>query len=166
MTNFLITETGEGFLLLLRNLLKTEKISKTNIQRLYGNILKTSVSRLEQYRKCPFSFHLKYGLKLKEQEEYKDGYKYYSNLENTALFRKTSDDICDEFGLKVLDEKNCKSGINFENFYRKSLKNSDYYNFAKEDLDYAIKNSYSKKEFEQMLILFHDHLLLQLYSKH
>lgn len=83
---------------------------------------------------------------------FKDGYKYYSNLENTALFRKTSDDICDEFGLKVLEEKACKSGINFENFYRKSLKDSDYYNFAKEDLDYAIKNSYSKKEFEQMLI--------------
>ena len=83
---------------------------------------------------------------------FKDGYKYYSNLENTALFRKTSDDICDEFGLKVLGEKACKSGINFENFYRKSLRNSDYYNFAKEDLDYAIKNSYSKKEFEQMLI--------------
>ena len=83
---------------------------------------------------------------------FKDGYKYYSNLGNTALFRKTSDDICDEFGLKVLDEKNCKSEINFENFYRKSLNNSDYYNFAKEDIDYAIKNSYSKKEFEQMLI--------------
>ena len=49
---------------------------------------------------------------------FKDGYKYYSNLENTALFRKTSDDICDEFGLKVLEEKSCKSGINFENFYR------------------------------------------------
>lgn len=84
---------------------------------------------------------------------FKDGYKYYSNLENTALFRKTSDDICDEFGLKVLGEKSCKSGINFENFYRKSLRDSDYYNFAKEDLDYAIKNSYSKKEFEQMLIV-------------
>ena len=83
---------------------------------------------------------------------FKDGYKYYSNLENTALFRKTFDDICDEFGLKVLEEKFCKFGINFDNFYRKSLKNSDYYNFAKEDIDYAIKNSYSKKEFEQMLI--------------
>jgi len=50
---------------------KTEKISETNIQRLYGNILKTSVSRLEQYRRCPFSFHLKYGLKLKEKEDLK-----------------------------------------------------------------------------------------------
>lgn len=83
---------------------------------------------------------------------FKDGYKYYSNLENTALFRKTSDDICDEFGLKVLGEKECKSGINFENFYRKSLKNLDYYIFAKEDLDYAISHAYTLKEFEKMLV--------------
>ena len=48
-----------------------EKISEKNIKRLYGNVLKTSVSRLEQYRRCPFSFHLKYGLKLKEKEELK-----------------------------------------------------------------------------------------------
>ena len=48
-----------------------EKISEKNIKRLYGNVLKTSVSRLEQYKRCPFSFHLKYGLKLKEKEELK-----------------------------------------------------------------------------------------------
>lgn len=30
--------------------------------------MKTSISRLEQYKKCPFSFHLKYGLKLKEKD--------------------------------------------------------------------------------------------------
>ncbi len=82
---------------------------------------------------------------------FKDGKKYYSNLENTALFRKTSDDICEEFGLKVLGEKACKSGINFENFYKKSLANSDYYIFAKEDLDYAIKHSYTTKEFHKIL---------------
>lgn len=46
-----------------------ERISDINIKRLYGNVLKTSISRLEQYRRCPFSFHLKYGLKLKEKEE-------------------------------------------------------------------------------------------------
>ena len=48
-----------------------ENISENNIKRLYGNTLKTSISRLEQYRKCPFSFYLKYGLKLKEKEELK-----------------------------------------------------------------------------------------------
>lgn len=49
----------------------TEKITKMNIQKLYGSTLKTSISRLEQYRKCPFSFYLKYGLKLKEKEDLK-----------------------------------------------------------------------------------------------
>ena len=47
-----------------------ERITDENIKRLYGNTLKTSVSRLEKYRECPFSFHLKYGLKLKEREEF------------------------------------------------------------------------------------------------
>ena len=46
------------------------KINEENIKKLYGNVLKTSVSKLEQYRKCPFSFHLKYGLKLKEPPEF------------------------------------------------------------------------------------------------
>ena len=45
-------------------------IEEKNIKKLYGNVLKTSVSRLEQYRKCPFSFHLKYGLKLKEEKDF------------------------------------------------------------------------------------------------
>ena len=82
---------------------------------------------------------------------FKDGRKYYSNLENTALLRKISDDICDEYGLKVLKEKTCKSGINFENFYKKSLSNTDYYKFAKEDIDYAIEHSWSYKEFLKRL---------------
>ena len=82
---------------------------------------------------------------------FKDGLKYYSNLRNTDLLRKTSDDLCDEYGLRVLEEKTCKYGINFENFYKKSIRDSDYYKFAKEDLDYAIKHSYTQKEFHQYL---------------
>lgn len=83
---------------------------------------------------------------------FKDGKKYYSNLTNTALLRKTSDEICEEYGLSVLKEKTCKSGINFENFYKKSMRDSDYYKFAKEDIDYAIKHSYTLKQFQQMLV--------------
>lgn len=83
---------------------------------------------------------------------FKDGKKYYSNLMNTALLRKTSDEICEEYGLRVLTEKTCKSGINFENFYKKSMRDSDYYKFAKEDIDYAIKHSYTLKQFQQMLV--------------
>ena len=82
---------------------------------------------------------------------FKDGKKYYSNLENTALLRKTSDEICEEYGLSILKEKPCKSGINFENFYKKSVKDSDYYKFAKEDIDYAIEHSWTYKEFLKRL---------------
>lgn len=48
-----------------------KKIENKTIKKLYGNILKTSVSRLETYKKCPFSYFLKYGLNLKEKEELK-----------------------------------------------------------------------------------------------
>ena len=73
-------------------------------------------------------------------------------MANTALLRKTSDEICEKYGLSVLKEKTCKSGINFENFYKKSMRDSDYYKFAKEDIDYAIKHSYTLKQFQQILV--------------
>ena len=82
---------------------------------------------------------------------FKDGLKYYSNLANTALLRRTSDELCEEYGLSVLPEKTCKSGINFENFYRKSMKESDYYKFAKEDLDYAIEHAYALSDMNCIL---------------
>ena len=65
---------------------------------------------------------------------FKDGLKYYSNHVNTAILRRTSDELCEEYGISVLEEKTCKSGINYNNFYQKSLQNSDYYKFAKEDI--------------------------------
>ena len=37
---------------------------------MYGSTLKTSVSKLEQYSGCPFSYYLKYGLKLNDKETF------------------------------------------------------------------------------------------------
>lgn len=48
-----------------------DKIDQNNIDRLYGNTLTTSISKLERYRSCPFSYYLQYGLKIKPQEELK-----------------------------------------------------------------------------------------------
>ena len=47
----------------------SEKIKKENIDKLYGNNLNTSISKLEKYMSCPFSYFLQYILKLKEKEE-------------------------------------------------------------------------------------------------
>lgn len=63
-------EWREKLLLLLKGLDYTnvpENINKENIDKLYGETLKTSISRLEQYKRCPFSFYLKYGLKLSDK---------------------------------------------------------------------------------------------------
>ena len=48
-----------------------EPITKENSEKLYGNILHTSVSRLEKYRSCPFSYFLQYGLNLSDISEFK-----------------------------------------------------------------------------------------------
>ena len=79
---------------------------------------------------------------------YTDGKKYYSNRANTGRLRHTSDEICREYGLSVLEEKPCKkSKINFENYYKKSFYNDNYTKNAKRDLDLAIRQAYSFEDF-------------------
>ena len=73
-----------------------QNIDKGIIQKLYGNTLKTSVSRLEQYAKCPFSYYLQYGLRLKEKEELK-----VQNFDTGSFMHET----IDEFFQKVQEEK-------------------------------------------------------------
>ncbi len=48
-----------------------EKIKPEFVKKLYGETLHTTISRLERYRSCPFSFYLEYGLKLKEKKSLK-----------------------------------------------------------------------------------------------
>ena len=64
-------EKLENSLKALNYSIETDKIDKEVVEKLYGDTLKTSVSRLEQYQSCPFSYYLKYGLKLSEREEFK-----------------------------------------------------------------------------------------------
>lgn len=73
-----------------------EKISKKLVEKLYGDTLKTSISRLEQYKSCPFSYYLKYGLKLSEKNEFK------IEAVDTGTFMH---DVIDDF-FERLDEKN------------------------------------------------------------
>ena len=74
---------------------KSEQISNENIKKLYGKTLYTSISKLENYRRCPFSFHLTYGLKLKEKEELK------IRSIDTGTFMH---EVIDKF-FKIIDEK-------------------------------------------------------------
>lgn len=72
-----------------------EKIEQENIDKLYGNTLVTSISKLERYRSCPFSYYLQYGLKIKPQEELK------IQTLNTGTFIH---EVIDEFFEKVKED--------------------------------------------------------------
>lgn len=73
-----------------------DNINQENIDKLYGNLLTTSVSKLEKYRSCPFSYYLQYGLNLKEKDELK-----VKSL-NTGTFMH---ETIDQFFEKVREEK-------------------------------------------------------------
>ncbi len=55
--------------------------------RLFGEVLHTSVSRLEQFCACAYSHFLKYGLKLSEDEEYTFEAVDLGNLFHETLYR-------------------------------------------------------------------------------
>ena len=73
-----------------------EKIKKENVEKMYGSTLKPSVSKLEQYSGCPFSYYLKYGLKLNDKETF--------NVEavDTGSFMH---DVIDNF-FGIIEERN------------------------------------------------------------
>lgn len=82
---------------------------------------------------------------------FKDGKKYYDNHINYARMRRLSDDLCAEYGLSVISEKETKGGLFYNNFYDKYVNNSDYYEMVKEDIDLAILKSYSYNNFLTVL---------------
>ena len=54
-----------------------EKLKQNKLEKLYGNTLKTSVSRLEQYQACAFSYYLKYRIKIIRKKHIKNKFNRY-----------------------------------------------------------------------------------------
>ena len=65
-----------------------QNIKRENIEKLYGNTLNTSISKLEKYRSCPFSYYLQYGLELKEKEQLK-----VQNFNTGSFMHETIDEF-------------------------------------------------------------------------
>lgn len=74
---------------------KPDKINEKNIQKMYGDTLHTSVSRLEQYQACHFAYYLKYGLQLSEKDNFK------INPIDTGTFMH---DVIDDFFNKIREK--------------------------------------------------------------
>ncbi len=84
-------------------------IKKENIEKLYGNVLNTSISKLEKYRGCPFSYYLQYGLKIKEKDELK-----IHTFDTGSFMHET----IDEFFEKVKEENIKLPDLEEEDIFR------------------------------------------------
>jgi len=73
------------------------KINDNNLEKLYGDILNTSISRLEQYKRCAFSYYLKYGLSISDKSLFK-----IQSLDTGTFMH----DVIDEFFNQVIRKRN------------------------------------------------------------
>ncbi len=55
------------------------------VQRLYGSVLRTSVSRIEQFAACPFKFFVHSGLRAEERKRFELDAKEQGNFQHDAL---------------------------------------------------------------------------------
>lgn len=97
---------------------KPDKINQENIFKMYGETLRTSVSRLEQYQACHFAYYLKYGLKLSEKDNFKinpidtgtfmhDVIDTFFNIVNERSYniKELTDEQITELVEEIIDEK-------------------------------------------------------------
>ncbi len=107
---------------------RAEKISKEQIQRLYGDRLETTISRLESYRRCPFSFHITYGLKLKERQDLN-----IETVDTGSFMHEVIDLFFKEIDTRNLKIKEIDNDITFEivtSVINSLLETSRYYKFT------------------------------------
>jgi len=94
-----------------------EYLDQCHSQKLYGKELYGSVSRLETYANCPFSFYLRYGLKIKDRKVFRldtpdvglflhdiiDAFSKYFMDRNVSL-RDVTKEKADEIVSQLVDE--------------------------------------------------------------
>ena len=64
---------------------KYSKLARETAEKLYGEGLYGSVTRLEQFARCPYAYFLVYGLGLSEREQFEVGVVDYGNVFHEAM---------------------------------------------------------------------------------
>ncbi len=94
--------------------LQEEKLSKQTINKLYGNEIISSITKLEKYVACPFAYFMRYNLNAKERKLYQIsnldfGNLFHELLERFITYSETSKLDFDQINNKFIDsfvEKN------------------------------------------------------------
>ncbi len=65
-----IVKNDNELLAIINYIKNDDNLNKESIKKIYNDKLVTSVSKLELFKKCPFSYYMKYGLKLTPRKIY------------------------------------------------------------------------------------------------
>ena len=77
------------------------KLIGDNVNKLYGNKLYTTITRLESYANCPYSYFMKYGLKVAEKEEFE-----LRKLDTGSFMHSVMDDFFKKVNIdKITDDE-------------------------------------------------------------
>ncbi|MDP4092072.1 MAG: helicase-exonuclease AddAB subunit AddB [Bacillota bacterium] len=90
---------------------QSARINSEKIRRLYGENLYSSVSRIESYAACPFSYFLKYGLMAGERRIFKISAPDIGTFMHTIIDRFSSQIEEDCIGWRGLDMETCTKEI-------------------------------------------------------
>lgn len=55
---------------LLNYIKNDDNLNKKNLEKIYGDKFDTSISKLELFKKCPFSYYMKYLLRIEPRREF------------------------------------------------------------------------------------------------
>lgn len=97
---------------------------------------------------------------------FKDGKKFYADRSSYAYMRNESDELCKEYGLNTIEEKPMKyTKIDYRNYYNNYERIYNTENSrAKRDLDFAIRQAFSYKEFIKIMNKM-DYEVIERYEK-
>ncbi len=91
------------------------KLQGDIVKKLYGDEIKSSISRVEKYNQCQFAYFLRYGLNVDERKEYKLEARDYGTymheiIEKFSIFaenfgwRSITPEICEKKAKEITDE--------------------------------------------------------------
>jgi ATP-dependent helicase/nuclease subunit B len=86
-------------------------IRQERVRKLYGSNIHTSVSRLEKYSACPFSYYVEYGLKAKERHIMKIDAPDMGSFMHSVIDRFSREVSLAGPGWRKLDREWCAAGV-------------------------------------------------------
>jgi ATP-dependent helicase/nuclease subunit B len=137
-----------------------ENIKDTDIDKLYGESLTMSVSKLENFASCPFKFFLDFGIKPFERKELRIEYYDIGNIFHDCIEKFTkliiAKDTKDKYGngvdkVEFIDPKTIvkeKVSEHMDNCINEVLKSNFSNNNA---LEYNERNKYIKEKIKRLL---------------